>query len=65
MMEKQQDKIKEPIAGYGSYTYEDYLSWKLDEMVELIRGKVFKMAAAAPSRIHQKLSVILLNMMLS
>ena len=38
----------------GSYTYADYLTWKFDEYVELIRGKIFKMAA--PSRIHQKIS---------
>jgi len=56
-MEKQPDKIlvEEPIAGYGPYSYEDYLSWKVDEMVELIRGKVFKMAAA-PRLIHQRIS---------
>ena len=27
------------------YTYTDYLSWKFEERVELIKGKVFKMAA--------------------
>ncbi|MEX2512454.1 MAG: Uma2 family endonuclease [Cyclobacteriaceae bacterium] len=60
-MEKQQDKVKEPLAGYGSYSYADYLSWQLDEMVELIRGKVFRQAAAAPRRVHQELAVILVN----
>lgn len=35
------------------YTYADYLTWQFDEMVELIRGRVFKMSPA-PSRAHQK-----------
>jgi Uma2 family endonuclease len=34
------------------YSYSDYLSWKFDEMVELIRGKIFRMSPA-PSRMHQ------------
>jgi Uma2 family endonuclease len=29
----------------------------MDEMVELIKGKVFKKAAAAPNRLHQRLSI--------
>lgn len=37
------------------YTYKDYLSWEFDEMVELIRGKIFKMSPA-PSRLHQEIS---------
>jgi Uma2 family endonuclease len=36
----------------GSYTYADYLTWKFEEYVELIKGRVFQMAA--PSRVHQK-----------
>ncbi|WP_163377775.1 Uma2 family endonuclease [Cyclobacterium sp. SYSU L10401] len=60
-MEKPQDNVKEPIAGYGHYSYADYLSWQLDEMVELIKGKVFRQAAAAPRRIHQEVSMILAN----
>ncbi len=36
------------------YTYTDYLSWKFEERVELIKGKVFKMAA--PSSRHQRIS---------
>jgi Uma2 family endonuclease len=35
----------------GSYTYADYLTWKFEEYVELIKGRVFQMAA--PSRAHQ------------
>lgn len=37
------------------YTYADYLTWQFDEMVELIRGKVFRMSPA-PSMRHQDLS---------
>ena len=60
-MEKSKDKVKEPFSAYGSYSYADYLSWQMDEMVELIRGKVFRQAAAAPRRIHQEVSMVLLN----
>lgn len=54
-MEKTKDKVKEPFSAYGSYSYADYLSWQLDEMVELIRGRVFRQAAA-PRLIHQRIS---------
>lgn len=37
------------------YNYADYLTWQFDDMVELIRGKVFKMSPA-PSTAHQQLS---------
>lgn len=37
------------------YTYADYLTWQFDEMVELLRGKVFRMSPA-PSMGHQDLS---------
>ncbi len=37
------------------YTYADYLTWEFDEAVELIRGKVFRMAPA-PSTSHQDVS---------
>jgi Uma2 family endonuclease len=47
---------KEPSFSYGGkYSYADYLSWEMDEMVEIIKGKVFKWTAA-PSRIHQLVS---------
>lgn len=36
------------------YTYADYLSWKIQERVELLKGKLFKMAA--PSSMHQEIS---------
>ena len=38
------------------YSYADYLTWQFEEVVELIRGKIFKKAAAAPRRLHQKVS---------
>jgi Uma2 family endonuclease len=37
------------------YTYADYLKWQLDERVELIRGKVFRMSPA-PNYEHQRIS---------
>lgn len=38
-----------------TYTYSDYLTWRFEEMVELIKGKVFKMSPA-PSSSHQEIS---------
>jgi Uma2 family endonuclease len=38
----------------GVYTYADYLTWKFDQTVELIKGKILKMSA--PNRRHQKIS---------
>ncbi len=38
----------------GRYTYADYVKWQLDEYVELIKGKVFKMSPASLSQ-HQVL----------
>ncbi len=57
-MEKDGNKsmVNEPNMSYGNYTYADYLTWDIEEMVELIKGKVFKKAAAAPRRIHQRLA---------
>ncbi|RZJ93097.1 MAG: Uma2 family endonuclease [Hymenobacter sp.] len=40
----------------GSYTYADYLTWKFDEFVELIKGKVLR-PMSAPGPIHQQYSV--------
>lgn len=39
----------------GVYTYADYLLWKLEERVELFKGKIFKMSPA-PNVKHQKIS---------
>jgi Uma2 family endonuclease len=54
-MEDEKNLFKEPYSEYGSYTYADYLTWEIDHMVELIKGKVFRQAVAAPRRIHQEL----------
>ncbi len=48
-------EVKEPDLS-GTYTYADYLRWELPEMVELIRGKIFKMSPA-PSSSHQRVSM--------
>ena len=37
------------------YSYADYLTWRFDEYVELLRGKLSRMAA--PSRLHQRLAI--------
>lgn len=37
------------------YSYADYLKWQIEERIELIKGKIFKMSA--PSRLHQGLSI--------
>lgn len=34
----------------GSYTYADYLLWKFEDRVELIKGKVFRMEETPPRR---------------
>ncbi|MCH8555072.1 MAG: Uma2 family endonuclease [Schleiferiaceae bacterium] len=36
------------------YTYTDYLTWRLNERVELIKGWLYKMSPA-PRRVHQKI----------
>ena len=38
----------------GLYTYAEYLLWKFEERVELLKGKVFRMSA--PSINHQRVS---------
>ncbi len=72
-MENQElkNKAEEPFADYlptgqvgGRYTYADYLTWQLDEMVELIKGKVFK-HAAAPKVNHQRVSMKISNAIFS
>lgn len=44
-------KVEEPDMN-GTYTYADYLTWRWDEMVELIHGKIYKMSPA-PRSGHQ------------
>lgn len=54
---KDKGVVKEPSTSYGGkYSYADYLTWQMDEMVEIIQGRLFKMTAA-PSRIHQKVAI--------
>ena len=52
------NKVEEPDFTYSNYSYADYLKWRLDEQVELIKGKIFKMSPA-PLRVHQKISIII------
>jgi len=53
--------VEEPITSYNkSYTYSDYLKFEFDHMVELIRGKIFKMTPA-PSSFHQEISTALIG----
>lgn len=37
------------------YSYADYLLWKFEERIEILRGKIFKMSPA-PSSSHQRIS---------
>lgn len=45
-----------------SYTYADYLTWKFQERIELIFGKIFKMSPAPTSQ-HQHISVVISSSM--
>jgi Uma2 family endonuclease len=38
----------------GTYSYADYLTWRFEQALEVIKGRIFPMAA--PSRTHQRLS---------
>ena len=56
--EELKNKVAEPSADYltgGHYTYADYLTWQMEEMVELIKGKIFRQAAA-PRVNHQRIA---------
>jgi len=56
-MSKHEDKdqqVSEPSAA-GFYTARDYLSWQTEELMELIRGKIFKMSPG-PRLTHQQVS---------
>ncbi|MEX2565904.1 MAG: Uma2 family endonuclease [Cyclobacteriaceae bacterium] len=53
-------KAEEPDISYQNHTYADYLKWDLDERVELIKGRIFKMSPG-PNRLHQKVSGYLFN----
>ena len=54
--EDKRNQVEKPVSLYSDkYTYADYLKFEFEEMVELIRGKLFKMSPA-PSSNHQKIS---------
>ena len=53
--ERKLQTVEEPDMS-RTYTAADYLRWNLDELVELIRGKIFKMSPA-PSSNNQKVSM--------
>ncbi|HSF53442.1 MAG TPA: Uma2 family endonuclease [Algoriphagus sp.] len=57
METEKQETVNEPDIEYGVYSYADYLTWQFEEVVELIKGKIFKKAVAAPKRIHQRVSI--------
>lgn len=50
---KKPDNVNEPDLEYGNFSYADYPEWQMEEVVELIKGRVFKKVATAPKRIHQ------------
>ncbi|MFZ1582625.1 MAG: hypothetical protein WAT26_15865, partial [Saprospiraceae bacterium] len=50
------NELKEPSIDYDRiYTYADYLQFEFEEMVEIIRGKLFRMSPA-PRVKHQLIS---------
>jgi Uma2 family endonuclease len=50
-------EVKEPVIDYDKvYTYGDYLKLEIEEMVEIIRGKIFRMSPA-PKVKHQAISM--------
>jgi len=57
MNETDPNIVEEPTASeYNKiYTYSDYLKFEYDYMVELIRGRIFKMSPA-PKNAHQEIS---------
>jgi Uma2 family endonuclease len=55
-VENKQFLVQEPPADFNvGYTYAEYLHFNIEERLEIIRGKIFKMSPA-PSSIHQKVS---------
>jgi len=48
----------------GLYTFADYLRWQLEERVELIRGRLWKMSPAPGTR-HQQVSQAINRVMLN
>ncbi|MDX2133616.1 MAG: Uma2 family endonuclease [Saprospiraceae bacterium] len=41
----------------ATYSYADYLAWQFEEMVELIKGKVYRNMSPAPNRRHQRIAM--------
>jgi len=61
-MKKKVTQIDQLDLQSSIYTYADYLTWKLDEMVEIIKGKIFPISPA-PNTYHQTLSVNLTGLL--
>jgi len=65
--EEQQEQppptVEEPDLS-GTYSAAHYMRWKLEELVELIRGKIVKMSPA-PSSDHQSISAELTSQVVS
>ncbi len=38
MIAKNRNTLNEPNLEYGYYSYADYLTWQMEEVVELIKG---------------------------
>lgn len=56
-----QTQLHEPDFNYaGIYTYADYLKWTIEERLELIKGKIFRMSPG-PNRMHQAISMRIAN----
>jgi len=63
MIKQDSNIAKEPAAEYSKqYTYADYIKFEYDHMVELIKGKIFKMSPA-PKLYHQQITVSLSGFM--
>lgn len=59
--EAQTNIVCEPDFNYvGLYSYADYLTWTIDERLELIKGKIFRMSPA-PNTNHQYITTNLLT----
>ena len=53
---QKQSIIKDPAVEYSrQYSYADYVKFEFDYMVELIKGKIYKMSPA-PKSYHQEIS---------
>ncbi|MFO7826570.1 MAG: hypothetical protein R6V72_21730 [Cyclobacterium sp.] len=50
---KKPDTVKEPDLEYTNHSYADYLTWQMEEVVELIKEKIFKKAVAIPKGIRE------------